>query len=147
MSSTIDKTFVDTNILVYAHDVDAGSKHMRARAVVAELWDSRRGALSTQVLQELYVNVTRKLPRRLPRAVARDLVEVYARWDVVSIDAVRIHRAAELEERHKLSFWDALIVVAAHDSGAARLLSEDLNDGQAFGGLRVENPFLPPRAA
>jgi predicted nucleic acid-binding protein len=135
------KAFVDTNILVYAHDLDAEQKHERARGVVEDLWNSRSGALSTQVLQEFYVNVTRKIPRPISRSIARDLVQAYARWDLVIIDASRIQRASDLEERHKLSFWDALIVIAAQDAGATRLLSEDLTDGQRFGALRVEDPF------
>jgi predicted nucleic acid-binding protein len=133
--------FVDTNVLVYAHDIHAGVKHTVARDVLARLWDSQQGVLSTQVLQEFYVTVTRKLPRPLDRATARALLAVYAAWPVHSITIDAIRAATELEERHQLSFWDALIVSSAFSAGAIRLLSEDLQTGQTIEGILVENPF------
>jgi predicted nucleic acid-binding protein len=136
-----DKVFVDTNILIYAHDVDAGRKHDVAAERVRELWISRDGVVSIQVLQELYVNVTRKIPKPLSRKVARELVGTYAAWTVQRVGASDVVRASEIEERHKLSFWDALIVVAAHKAAATTLLSEDLSHGQRIEGVRVENPF------
>ena len=97
--------------------------------------------LSTQVLQEFYVNVTRKIPTPLEPGVAREVMRSYAAWPVATPGVVEIVRASEIEELYKLSFWDALIVVAAHHIGAARLLSEDLNPGQRIEGVLIENPF------
>ncbi len=136
-----ERVFVDTNVLVYAHDLDAGRKRAIAAAVLKDLWATRRGVLSTQVLQEFYVNVTRKIPTPLEPRVAREVVRSYTVWPVATPSVVEIVRASELEELHKLSFWDALIVVAAHHIGAARLLSENLNPGQRIEGVLVENPF------
>jgi predicted nucleic acid-binding protein len=141
MSSTKDKVFVDSNVLVYAHDLDAKKQHERAAGVVRDLWENRNGTLSTQVLQEFYVNVTRKIPRPLKKSTARELARNYASWQTEIIDRSDIFRAFELEESNRISFWDALIVVAAAKSGASRLLSEDLNDGQTIAGVTVENPF------
>jgi predicted nucleic acid-binding protein len=141
MSFMSDRVFVDTNILIYAHDVDAGRKHDVAAQRVRDLWISRDGVVSLQVLQELYVNVTRKIPKPLSRKAARELIGSYAAWVVQRVDASDLVRASEVEERHKLSFWDALIVVAASKATATTLLTEDLNDGQRIEGVRIENPF------
>lgn len=134
-------TFVDTNVLVYAYDVDAGEKHRRASAFVEQLWQAREGALSTQVLQEFYVNVTRKIPKPLPRRDARDIAQTYSAWHVVTIDAADVLSASDFEDRFKLSFWDALIVVTALKANAARLATEDLQNGRKIRGLEVVNPF------
>jgi predicted nucleic acid-binding protein len=136
-----DRVFVDTNILIYAHDGDAARKHTIAAERVRELWVSRSGVVSLQVLQELYVTVTRKIPKPLPRKLARELVDAYATWTVQRVDPSDVVEASRVEERHRLSFWDALIVVAARRSTSATLLSEDLSHGQRIEGVRVENPF------
>jgi predicted nucleic acid-binding protein len=135
------KTFVDTNILVYAHDRDAGGKHDTAKALLAALWDSRSGSLSTQVLQEFYAVVTRKFKPAMPLAKARAVVAAYGEWCDVATQPQLIVSASRLEEERTLSFWDALIVQAAIWAGAERLMSEDLQDGRRFGMLRIENPF------
>ncbi len=141
MSSTRDKIFVDSNVLIYAHDLDAGDRHVRAVTIVRKLWEDGNGVLSTQVLQEFYVNVTRKIPRVLRKSLARELARNYSSWQTEIIDGADIFRASEIEESSRVSFWDALIVVAAAKSGASVLLSEDLNAGQTIGGVTVENPF------
>jgi predicted nucleic acid-binding protein len=135
------KTFVDTNVLVYAHDTDAGVRHSTAKALLAELWDSRNGSLSTQVLQEFYAVVTRKFKPPMPRATARAIVAAYGEWCDVATEPQLIVAASRLEEEHTLSFWDSLIVQAAIHAGAGRLVSEDLQHGRRFGTLIVENPF------
>jgi predicted nucleic acid-binding protein len=140
MSGT--KTFIDTNILVYAYDVSAGEKHEAARQVLIDLWRSGTGVISVQILQELYVTLTRKIPRPLPPAHALEIVEDMAAWDIVINDASSVLGAIRLESRAKLSFWDALVVIAAIRGGAEILLSEDLPDGRIFEGVRIENPFL-----
>ena len=136
-----DKTFVDTNVLIYAHDVDAGDRNAVARRLVSELWDSRRAVISTQVLQEFYVNATRKISTPIARAEARQIVKAYAVWQTELVGPAEIQQASELEEEHQLSFWDALIVAAALKGGASRILTEDMNDGQSISGVLIENPF------
>lgn len=135
------RTFVDTNVLIYAHDRDAGRKHDIARTRLRELWEERGGALSTQVLQEFYVNATRKIPTPLSPAEARRVVDVYAPWCVEGITPADLAAAFRIEDTARLGFWDALIVAVAERSGATTVLSEDLNPGQVIAGLRIENPF------
>ena len=134
--------FVDSNVLVYAHDRSAGAKHGMARELVARLWRERSGVLSTQVLQEFYVNVRRKVAHPLPEAEARRLVEDYVRWETVSVDGATILDAIDIGSRYRISFRDALIVQAAKVSGAVVLYSEDLNHGQTYGDVKVVNPFV-----
>lgn len=136
-----DKYFVDTNILMYAHDTAAGAKHERARALVEDLWRERSGVVSTQVLQELCVNLRRKAGRPLDRKATREIVADYMSWHVVVNGGESILESLDLEEKYQISFWDALVVQAAHASGAAVLYSEDLSDGQMYGGVRVVNPL------
>jgi predicted nucleic acid-binding protein len=138
-----DRTFVDTDVLIYAHDVDAKAKHEIAKRVLRELWRQRTGALSLQVLQEFYVNVTRKIPSPLTKREARPVVESYGAW-CVETTREEIATAFRLEDECRIGFWDALIVAAALKSGAARILSEDLNPGQTIAGIRIENPFSGP---
>lgn len=137
-----DKCFVDTNILVYAHDRSAGIKHINARKLLEDLWDSGDGVLSTQVLQELCVNLRRKAGSPLPLDEVRVLIRDYVTWEVVINTPDSILEALEIEVRYKISFWDALIIQAARQSGAAILYSEDLAAGQRYGSVRVVNPFI-----
>jgi predicted nucleic acid-binding protein len=136
-----DRTFVDTNVLVYAHDRSDTEKQAIAQRVLDELWQSRTGALSTQVLQEFYVVATRKFDPRMSAEVAREILALYGEWSVTAVDLAMILDASVLEEAQQLSFWDALIVEAARRSGAQRLLTEDLQADRVIGGVRIENPF------
>src|SRR5256712_10324985 len=140
MNSMSGKTFIDTNVLIYAHDIDAGAKHQAAKAILRELWSERTGVLSMQVLQEFYVNVTRKIRSPLPKDSARLVVTSYSIWCMETTPA-ELSVAFRIEDESRIGFWDALIVAAAVKSGATRLLSEDLNPGQKIAGLRIENPF------
>lgn len=135
------RTFVDTNVLIYAHDAEAGAKHEVARELLRDLWERRTGALSPQVLQEFYVNVTRKIALPLPKPAARAVVDSYAVWCGETTPA-EIAAAFRIEDEACIGFWDALIVAAARKAGAERILSEDLNAGQTIAGVRIENPFL-----
>ena len=137
----IVKTFVDTNVLVYAYDRASGWKHGRARDLVEKLWNEGSGILSTQVLQEFYVNVRRKTRPPVPQEEARMLVADYLAWDPVVNDGAAVLEAVDEGHRHQLSLWDALIVVAARRGGASVIYSEDLNHGQMFGSVQVLNPF------
>src|SRR4051794_39594466 len=141
-----DKTFVDTNILIYAHDAHAGTKQATARDVLRDLWARRAGVLSTQVLQEFYVNVTRKIATPLPKPSARAVVDSYTVWCIDTTPA-EIAAAFRIENEAGIGFWDALIVAAARRAGADRILSEDLNPGQIIAGVRIENPFSPGAGA
>jgi len=136
-----DKTFVDTNVLIYAHDVDAGRKHDIAKTLLRELWADRTGILSTQVLQEFYVNATRKIRTPLPKPAARSVVGTYAAWCVDGITPADVTAAFQIEDDANINFRDALIVSVAARSGAGRILSEDLNAGQAISGVSIQNPF------
>ena len=135
-----DKTFVDSNVLIYAHDVDAQGKHETAKRALRELWAERSGVLSPQVLQEFYVNATRKISRPLSKQSGRLIANSYMVW-CIDTTATEISIAFRIEDEARIGFWDALIVASALKSGASRILSEDLNAGQKIAGIRVENPF------
>jgi predicted nucleic acid-binding protein len=133
------KCFVDTNVLFYAHDRQSGVKHERAMQLIAELWASERGVLSTQVLQEFCVTLRRKTD--LTPDDTRRLIQDLLKWNIVVNTGESILGALEIEARHQLSFWDALIIYAAQAAGAEVLYTEDLSDGQAYGSVRVVNPL------
>lgn len=139
------KCFVDTNVLVYAHDRSSGDKHRKAQELIERLWSDGTGVLSTQVLQEFYVNVRRRTASPPPAAAVRQWIADYLNWDVVVNDANSVLGAIDVEERYRVSFWDALIVQAANVARAAVIYSEDLNHGQRYGDAVVENPFSPDR--
>jgi predicted nucleic acid-binding protein len=122
-------------------DLDAEDKHLIAKQVLSELWTTRTGVLSTQVLQEFYVNVTRKLARPLTKKVARTAVDAYSLWCIDTTPA-ELKSAFQIEDDARLGFWDALICAAALKAGVDRILSEDLNAGQKIAGIRIENPFV-----
>jgi predicted nucleic acid-binding protein len=131
--------FVDTNVLASAHDASEVARQPVAGALVSELWRTRSGALSTQVLQKFYVVASRTFDPPMPQREARDLVDVYGHWNVVEINVPLIIAASQLEERHGLSFG-ALIVEAARRAGATRLLTEDLQPGRRIAGMLIDNP-------
>ncbi|HTS71808.1 MAG TPA: PIN domain-containing protein [Terriglobia bacterium] len=137
--------FVDTNVLIYALDETDPEKHQAARLWRAELWKGRRGRISYEVLQEFYVKVTQKWPkaREQARAEVRDLLA----WQPVSADAALLERAWKIQDRYRLSFWDALIVAAARATSCRYLLTEDLQAGQNIDGVIVINPFRSDPAA
>jgi predicted nucleic acid-binding protein len=133
-----ERVFIDTNVVIYACDRTAGDKRVRAREVLAPLLRERRAVISTQVLQE-FLAATRKL--NIPAEQARHYVEKWSKLDVVVIRPGVILGAIDLHRLHALSFWDALVIKAAGVAGCGRLLSEDLNHGQAIDGVMIENPF------
>jgi predicted nucleic acid-binding protein len=135
------KTFVDSNILIYAHDLDAGTRQRRASELLKKLWEDGAGRLSAQVLQEFYVNVTQKIRAPLPIGTAREIVRNYAAWVHMPITPATIVRASEIGEIWRISFWDSMIVAAAEQNGVSDLLTEDLNHGQLVAGIRIVNPF------
>jgi predicted nucleic acid-binding protein len=143
MSCTTAKPFVDTSVLLCAYDLGAGERRKTAAALVSALWRRGGGILSTQVLQEFYVNVTRKTATPLPAAKARGIIEQYCTWQVEQNGCDTVLHATQIQDRHQLSFWDALIIAAAAQGGADMLLSEDLSPGQIIAGVCVVNPFAP----
>jgi predicted nucleic acid-binding protein len=136
--------FVDTNILVYAFDLSAGKKHTIAAQMVRDCWENETGRLSIPVLQEFFVNVTRKIAAPLNVQTARQMVADLAQWGAHSPDAGDLLQAIDFQERYQLSFWDAMIVQSAARLNCNQLLSEDLNDGQVYGDVQVINPFKEP---
>ena len=142
MSAPNNLVFIDTNILVYAHDPGEGSKYDTAVAVLKDLWRNGTGVLSTQVLQEFYSVATRKLKPAMPKHEARARVAEYSEWCSMDTNPQLIVSASVLDERHNLHWWDAMILEAAMRSGATTLLSEDMQHGQRFGLLTVRNPFV-----
>lgn len=137
-----DSHFVDTNVLVYAHDRGNGRKHQAAKELVTRLWHERSGVLSTQVLQEFYVNIRRKAAHPVGATAARRLIEDYLSWNVVINDGGAVLQAVDFEKRYKISFWDALIIQAANAANVTILYTEDLNHGQTYGMVEVRNPFI-----
>jgi predicted nucleic acid-binding protein len=133
--------FVDTNVLVYAHESSEPDKQARALEWVDTLWREQRGRTSAQVLSEFYAVVTRKIKTKMNREDAWEYVQDFIAWNPQPIDTRLIARAYELEGEHRLSWWDCLIVGAAQFQGCAILLTEDLHDGAHFGGVTVRNPF------
>ena len=143
--------FVDTNVLVYARDARDATKQMQAAAWLNLLWREQIGRTSMQVLEEYYVTLTRKLDPRVSPAEAWDDVSAFLTWHPQPIDEGVLRRGQEIEQRYSLSWWDSLIVAAAQLQGCPLLLSEDLQDGRAYGGVTVRSPFTlsvgePPAA-
>ena len=136
------KVFVDSNVLVYAHDADSGSKHERAKQCIVQLWETGTGYLSTQVLQEFYVNVTRKIKKPLAPSEARAIVRDFSLWVRSFLTPATVVRASEISETWQISFWDGMIVAAAEQDGVAELLSENISHGQTIAGVRISNPFV-----
>ena len=134
--------FVDSNILVYAHDPTIPRKHERARSLVERLWRERTGRISIQVMQEFFWIVTRKIPSPLPRKTALAVLADLSLWPVYSPAAADVLAAGELCGKIQVSFWDAMLLVAAKASGAGRFWSEDLSHGQIIEGVEISNPFL-----
>jgi predicted nucleic acid-binding protein len=132
--------FVDSNIFLYAADDADPRKQRVARDWCAELWKSRLGRVSFQVLNEFYVNAVRLKPAASDeaRAEVRDLLA----WNPVVVDATLMERGWKLQDRYRLSFWDSLIVAAAKTASCGFLLTEDLQNGQKLDGVEVVNPFL-----
>ena len=133
--------FVDTNVLLCSEDGADVAKQQRAVRWLRELWLSRRGRLSNQVLSEFYVNATRKLKPAMPAGDARAEVRRYQRWQPWTIDHSTVETAWAVESRFKLSYWDALIVAAAQAQGCRYLLTEDLHE-QQIDNVQILNPFL-----
>ena len=136
--------FVDTNVLVYRHDLSEPAKQRRSDDWLRLLVRLRSGRLSFQVLLELYAALTRKLRFGIDRRKAQEIVRDFTVWQPVAIDLGVMERAWRLQESHRISWWDALIVAAAQSCECRALLTEDLQHGHSFGRVQVINPFESP---
>jgi predicted nucleic acid-binding protein len=136
-----EAVFVDTNVLLYQSDARAGDKQTRARAWLEQLWRTRRGRLSYQVLAEYYVTVTRKLNPGLAPAAARSNVRTFLMWHPIVTDSRLLESAWEAQDDFRISWWDSLIVAAAKAARCRYLLTEDLQNGSELDGLLVISPF------
>ena len=134
--------FVDTNILIYAHDTQAGIKHEKAKALIQNFWDSQKGCLSIQVLQEFYINITRHVAKPLNSEQAAEIVSNLSIWKVHSPTTVDVQAAIRLHQKYQISFWDAMIIQSASQLRSDQIWSEDLNHDQTYDGVRVVNPFI-----
>ena len=137
-----DKVFLDTNIIIYAYDVSAGEKHKIASKIYKGLWNSGRGVISTQVLQEFYVAVTRKLAVPLSPEIAENVVRNLTALPLIQIDSALVLTAIGKSLSLGFSFWDALIIASALSGGAECLFTEDLQHGQIIDGMRIGNHFV-----
>lgn len=133
--------FLDTNILVYAHDKSAGRKHEQAKTLIQNLWGSGTGCLSIQVLQEFYVTVTQKVPQPLDVESTVRIIEDLAFWRIYAPTAKDVLNAIDVQQRYMISFWDAMIVWSAAQLKCDIIWSEDLNPGQIYEGVELLNPF------
>src|ERR671937_2747068 len=139
MSAEPAREFVDTNVLVYAFDASAGKKKAASERLLARLWETGTGCISVQVLQEFFVTVTAKVAQPLPVHAAADRIREFATWKVFAPTADDVLAAIALHKQAKVSFWDAMVVQAAAESGCDALWTEDLNDGQVLRGVRIRN--------
>jgi len=135
------KVFVDTNVLVSCRDASEPEKQAKTATWMAALWKQQTGRLSFQVLQEYYVTVIAKLSPGLSRELARREIRMLLAWRPLAVDERLLKGAWLLQDRHKLSWWDALIVAAAKSAGCRFLLSEDFQEGYDWGDMTVVNPF------
>lgn len=133
--------FVDTNVVLYAYDKSAQGRHQRASELVGDLGARRQGGISIQVLQEFYVNATRKIVEPLSHEAALSRIRAFSRWPLHVPRAGDVIGAAQLTQEEQLSFWDAMIIRSAAALGCETLWSEDLNDGQRIAGVTIRNPF------
>ncbi len=134
-------SFVDTNVLVYAFDKSSSPKKLVAQRLMNQLMAEDRLRVSTQVLQELFVTLTRKVTQHCSSEEALAVLDDLTAWPLMVVDYAAIRAAVGLADQAKLSYWDALVVVTAARSGATVLYTEDLNDGQEILGVRISNPF------
>jgi predicted nucleic acid-binding protein len=142
MTENISLQFVDTNILIYSYDTEGGDKFEAANHLLKSLWKQKNGCISMQVLQEFYVNITRKTRKPLSTEAARLAVIDFSQWKVHRPEVDDVLAAIDIEQRFQISFWDALVIRSAQRLGCKTLWSEDLSAGQDYDGVVVKNPLL-----
>lgn len=134
--------FVDTNIFLYAYDISDPTKQKQAAELIKKLWDSRCGCISIQVLQELYVNLTRKIPHPMNPDEAKQIIIDLKSWKHHVPEYKSLEKAIDIESTFRLSFWDAMILSSAQQMQCSILWTEDFNTGQNYDGIVVKNPFV-----
>ncbi|MGI6319354.1 MAG: PIN domain-containing protein [Firmicutes bacterium] len=134
--------FVDTNIIIYAYDISDPVKREQARSLIIDLWESGLGCLSIQVLQELYVNISAKIPKPLPADIASRIITDLGQWRLHIPDLSSILEAIEIQQRNQISFWDAMIICSAKTLDCKIIWTEDLNTNQFYENIKAVNPFL-----
>ena len=137
-----DKYFIDTNILVYAHDTSEGNKHKVSKNIILDGIEKDNIAISTQVLNEFFVTVTQKIEKTLSIEVAKKEIMLLKCLEVVEIDIDMIIQAIEILQKYKLSYWDALIISASKKAKCTLLYSEDLSAGKVIESIKITNPFI-----
>ncbi len=142
MSENRAYEFVDTNIFLYAYDLSDARKRQKALALIAHLWETGRGCISMQVLQELYVNLTLKIPRPLTPQVATQIISDLGQWRLHIPELGSLMEAVNIQQRNQVSFWDAMIICSAKELNCITIWTEDLNPGQRYEGIDVVNPLL-----
>ncbi len=141
MSANPTFQFVDTNILIYAYDLSQGIRHEKALVLVESLWDSGNGCISTQVLQEFYVNITRKAAKPLLPNQAAQIIKDFSNWHVHRPTSEDLAAAIEIHQQYQIAFWDAMILRSAQQSNCEVVWSEDLSNGQKYDAIKIINPF------
>jgi len=141
MSAKDSLQFVDTNILVYAYDSSSAEKHQRARTLLKRFWERNSGCLSVQVLQELHVNLTRKVACPIDLEAAAQIIADLCTWQIHVPAGADVLGAIRIQQHYQLSFWDAMIIRSAAEMGCNTLWSEDFSDGQVYEGVKVINPM------
>ena len=136
-----DKTFLDTNILVYAYDNDEPVKQSRAREILMQGIEDETAVLSVQVISEFFTVVTKRIPKPLSAEEAEQVLDLLSILPVIELDFRMVRHAIQIHRQHGITYWDALIVAAAHRAECTQILTEDLNTGQAYEGVIVFNPF------
>lgn len=136
-----DKWFLDTNLLVYAYDTQDRRKLTIAQEWVEKSIRTGKGVLSAQVLSEFFVVVTRRIKNPLPAGEAQECIHIFGRLEVVEIDRLLVHQSIDLHRQYRVSYWDAMIIAAAERAGCSKVLSEDLNEGQRYNAIEIQNPF------
>ncbi|MHB1660756.1 MAG: PIN domain-containing protein [bacterium] len=136
-----DKIFVDTNVLVYAFDISAGIKHEKAKEIVENCWRLENGIISSQVMEEFYVCLTKKIPVPIDSNIVKQIIKDFLKWKTVVIGGDIILEAIDIHERYKYSFWDSMIIASALKGGANIIFSEDFSNKQAINGTVIKNPF------
>ncbi len=136
-----DRIFVDTNVLVYAYDRSAGEKCKKAMEIMESLWDSYSGLISSQVVQEFFVSVTKKIAHPLDVFTVREIIKDLLKWKTIIVDGGIILDAIDIHAQYKYSFWDSAIIASAIEGGAGIILSEDFSDKQVIKGITIKNPF------
>ena len=136
-----DRTFIDTNILVYAYDIDEPVKQARAREILKQGIEGETAVLSVQVIGEFFTVVTKRIPNPLSAEEAEQVLDLLSILPVIDLDFRMIRHAIEIHRQHGIAYWDALIVAAAHRADCTQILTEDLNAGQSYEGVTVVNPF------